>query len=193
MADVLKTRAAPLQELKKAQAVFIEAPSITKARYEHEMLDLVSRIRNLRTDVMVIVQPSLRRKSNRTLWVQKWNNFSRAPFKFKQTCSCKTGNAVSGCHFPCMIGSTKEIKLEACCEVPTLSSTSESSLRSLCGSITRLASDFRLYPSGDTASGTCSHLSQSGGTAIAPCNSPVGPDRQSVRSTGTAGAQRTPN
>ena len=87
---------APMHEFSEAQAVFIEAPAITKARYEHEMLDLVTKLHNQQKEVVLIVQPSLRRKSNRTLWVQKWNTLRQAPFKFKQTCSCKTGNAVKG-------------------------------------------------------------------------------------------------
>ena len=81
LAEVLASLQTPMLEFKEAKAVLIEAPAITKARYEHDMLDLVTKIHNLQTEVLLIVQPSLRRKSNRTLWVQKWNNLRKAPFK----------------------------------------------------------------------------------------------------------------
>ena len=131
-----------MQELSETKAVFIEAPAITKIRYEHEMLDLVTKVHNQQKEVVLIVQPSLRRKSNRTLWVHKWNTNRKSPFKFKQTCSCKLGNAVQGCHFTCMIGSTRELNLGACNEVPTFSAMSQSAFRSLIGTVGGIISHF---------------------------------------------------
>ena len=87
---------APLDELSTAHAVVLEAPPIVTARFEHDMLSLVSKIVAQGPEVAIIVQPSLRRKSNKTLWVHRWKRLVHAPFKFRQTCSCKTGNAVPG-------------------------------------------------------------------------------------------------
>ena len=141
---MLKSQSAPMQELSEAKAVFIEAPAITKARYEQDMLELVSKVQKLHKDVVLLVQPSLRRKSNRTLWVHKWNNHRQVPFKFKQTCSCKLGNTVKGCHFTCMIGSTRELRLDGCNEVPTFCGTSQSALKSLSGTVSGLLTHFCL-------------------------------------------------
>merc|ERR1711989_186859 len=109
---------APLDELSTAHAVVLEAPPITAVRFEHDMLNLVARIQAQGRAVAIIVQPSLRRKSNKTLWVHRWNSLEHVPFKFRQTCSCKTGNAVAGCHLTCLIGASKEIDLSPCAEVP---------------------------------------------------------------------------
>ena len=98
---------------------------------KHHQLDVVQRIRSTGPEVLIIVQPSLRRKSNKTLWVHKWNRLDKAPFRFHQTCSCKHGTEVQGCHLTCLIGSSFEMHLEPCGEVPTLSATSQAACVSL--------------------------------------------------------------
>ena len=122
--DVLVNMTAPLDELSTAHLVVLEAPPIVTARFEHTFLSLVQRIRASGPHVSTIVQPSLRRKSNKTLWVHRWNRLRNAPFKFRQTCTCQTGNAVPGCHMTLLIGSTLPHDVSPCAEVPTLSTTS---------------------------------------------------------------------
>jgi len=126
---------APLQELSTAQLVVIEAPPITVPRFEHDFLAMIQKIRTLGPEVAVIVQPSVRRKSNKTLWVLKWNNLHHAPFRFYQTCSCQTGNTVKGCHLTCLVGTSSNVRCSPCSEVPTSSATSTASVVSLGGTI----------------------------------------------------------
>ena len=113
----------------------------------------------------------------------------QAPFKFKQACSCRVGNS-SSCHFTCMIGNTRDLKIEPCIEVPTLSATSQVTLRSLCGTITHLLPEFRSNVSDATARGTCSFPSQSFTPSSDP-NPPTEPVSTRGVTTGIAGAQRT--
>ena len=65
--DMMAHMTAPLDELSTAHAVVLEAPPIVTARFEHDMLSLVSKIMAQGPAVAIIVQPSLRRKSNETL------------------------------------------------------------------------------------------------------------------------------
>ena len=90
-------------------------------------------------ETLVIVQPSMRRRSNKTLWVHRWNQLHQSPFKFYQTCSCQTGNAVPGCHLTCYVGASKSITLSPCSEIPTLSATPEASVVSLGGTLNYLS------------------------------------------------------
>ena len=87
---------APLQELTAADLVVLEVPPITEQNFECNLLNLTYKIRNLGPEVLIVVQPSLRRKSNKSIWVHRWNQMPHAPFKFTQTCSCKTGNTIPG-------------------------------------------------------------------------------------------------
>ena len=96
--DMIRNVTAPLDELSTAHAVVLEVPSVVQQRFEHDMLDLVGRVMRQCSRVAIIVQPSLRRKSNKSLWVHRWNRLREAPFKFRQTCSCQMGNLVPGCH-----------------------------------------------------------------------------------------------
>ena len=152
---------APLDELSTAHAVVLEAPPITAVRFEHDMLNLVARIQAQGPAVAIIVQPSLRRKSNKTLWVHRWNRLEHVPFKFRQTCSCKTGNAVPGCHLTCLIGASKEIDVSACAEVPTLSATSEATVACLGGVLFTLCTCL-LSAEGDGGSDTLASAAPSG-------------------------------
>ena len=121
--DMMRSATAPLDELSSAHAVLLEAPPIVTPRFEHDMLDLVAKVLNQCPRVAIIVQPSLRRKSNKTLWVQRWNKLQCAPFKFRQNCSCQLGNAVPGCHLTLFIGTSQGVPMSPCAEVPTLSAT----------------------------------------------------------------------
>ena len=81
----------------------------------------------------------IRRKSNKTLWVSRWNRLRDAPFRFHQTCSCRVGNAVPGCHLALLIGTTMTDIMSPCAEVPTLSATPEAGLLCLGGTLLTLS------------------------------------------------------
>ena len=129
MADVK----APLQELSQAQAVVLEVPPVCRPKFEHDLLNLVHKILNITSTLVVLVQPSVRRKSNKALWLQRWNNMSGVPFRFYQTCSCKTGNTVPGCRLTCYVGCSRSLYLFPCNELPTICATSQASVESLGG------------------------------------------------------------
>ena len=112
--DVMSNSHVPLQEFSTADVVVFEIPPVVKPLFEHHLLDVVQRIRSTGPEVLIIVQPSLRRKSNKTLWVHKWNRLDKAPFRFHQTCSCKHDTEVQGCHLTCLICSSSEMHLEPC-------------------------------------------------------------------------------
>ena len=142
--DVLSHGTAPLHELSEVDLVIFEAPSVSRPQFEHTMLEAVQKVRALGPDVMVVVQPSLRRKSTKALWVSKWNYLAQAPFKFCQTCSCRTGNKVAGCHLTCFVGCSSALRTEPCAEIPTLSATTQASLESFGGTICNLTASLYL-------------------------------------------------
>ena len=61
------------------------------------------------------------------------------PFKFDQTCSCKTGNQVPGCHLT-YVGSSREVSIYACQHVPTLSTSPQAGVESLGATLKHLCS-----------------------------------------------------
>ena len=196
---------APLDELSTAHIVVLEVPPTAAARFEHDLLRLVARIRAQGPEVAVIVQPSLRKKSNKTLWIHRWNRLSHVPFKFYQTCSCKVGNAVPGCHLTCLVGATKTTNMSPCSEVPTLSVTSESRMQSLGGLLFSLCSCLLSNP-GDGRSALqpppsqrlgCNLVSSAPLGVATICTPPVSGEPSDCRVTGgsrhLAGSQQTPN
>ena len=122
--DIISSRDAPLHEFARAEIVVFEVPSITKPQFEHRMLEIVQKVRAIGPEVLIVIQPSLRRKSSKTLWVGKWNFLSHAPFKFHQTCSCKLSHLSPGCHLTCLVGCSTPLRVEACSAIPTLCTTS---------------------------------------------------------------------
>ena len=131
LASIISEQIAPFREFMSVDTVVMEVPPVAKPKFEHQMLNIVQRIRAAGPTVLLIVQPSLRRKSNKTLWVHKWSSMAEAPFRFGQTCSCKTGNKLPGCHLTCLIGCSQEMQLTACTEVPTIAATSAAAVSSL--------------------------------------------------------------
>ena len=129
--DIMASVTAPLHELSSAHVVVLEVPPVVAAGFERDLLNLVNKILALNVVVLVLVQPSLRRKSNRTLWVSKWNFLPYVPFKFYQTCSCKLGNGAPGCHLTYFVGCSGQVRTTSCSSVPTLSSSTTSSVASL--------------------------------------------------------------
>ena len=136
--DVLTKGAALFHEFSEADLVVFEVPPVTRPQFEHKMLDVVQKVLNSGPDVMVVVQPSLRRKTNKSLWISKWNMLSQAPFKFSQTCSCRTGNRIPGCHLTCYVGCSGKVTPGPCSEVPTLCTTSHAAIESFGGTVQHL-------------------------------------------------------
>ena len=82
----------------------------------------------------MIVQPSLRRRSNRSTWVSRWNQHSGfKPFLFREACSCRVGDGAPGCHITVYIGTGSDLKLEPCGAVPTAEITAQIASDSLRG------------------------------------------------------------
>ena len=79
LSDVWKSVDAPLQEFSSAHIVALELPPVVQLGYEHSVLSIVQKMLAVGTQVLMIVQPSLRRKSNKALWVHKWNFLEHAP------------------------------------------------------------------------------------------------------------------
>ena len=78
--DMLASVTAPLHELSQAHVVALEIPPVVTPRFEHDLLNFVQRLLALNVEVVAVVQPSLRRKSNKTLWVHRWNYLHNVPF-----------------------------------------------------------------------------------------------------------------
>ena len=133
--DMLSSVTAPMHELSSAHLIALEIPPVVTVRFEHDLLNFVQKLLALNVHVLAVVQPSLRRRTNKTLWVHKWNQLPHVPFKFFQTCSCKTGNGVPGCHLTYYVGGSVTLKTEACGHVPTLSTSPQASLESLGGTL----------------------------------------------------------
>ena len=87
--DVMSKVTAPFHELSHAHVAVLEVPPSVAPLYEHKLLDTVSRIRAVGPGVALIVQPSMRRRSDKSLWGHKWNHLRDAPFRFYRTCSCQ--------------------------------------------------------------------------------------------------------
>lgn len=95
--DMLTSVKAPLTELSTAHVVVLEIPSVMAAKLEQNLLSLVQKMLAMNIVVLAIVQPSLRRKNDRSVWLHRWNHSRHTPFKFSQTCSCKCGDPVAKC------------------------------------------------------------------------------------------------
>ena len=137
--DVVSQLTAPFHELSHAHVAVLEVPPSVAPLYEHKLLDTITRIRAAGPEVAVIVQPSMRWRTDKSFWIHKWNQLRNALFKFFRTCSCQTGNSVKGCHFALYVGASWQLLLGPCVELPTLSSTSAASLLSLSGTLTAIA------------------------------------------------------
>ncbi len=133
--DIVASVKAPLHELSKAHLVMLEVPPVAAHRFEHDLLAVVQKVRLLGPEVAIIVQPSLRKRTNKTIWVHKWNFLPQAPFKFSQTCSCQMGDGAPGCHFTCYVGNTQHNKFGACQAVPTPTASPDAVQLGLSGTI----------------------------------------------------------
>ena len=123
-----------LPELSAASYVAIELPVNVESGFEEKVLSLVDRVRLQCPKIYMIVQPSLRRRSNRSTWVSRWNQHSGfKPFLFRETCSCRLGDGAPGCHITFYVGTGSDLKLEPCDAVPTTEITVQIASDSLRG------------------------------------------------------------
>ena len=178
--DMLASTPAPMYKLSTAHLVVVEVPPVVTSRFERDLLNYVHKLLALNVLVLAVVQPSLRRKTNTTLWVHKWNRMAHVPFKFYQTCSCKTGDCVQGCHLTYYVGSSRHIDLHPCVDALTYSTSLQASVESLGGTIKHLCS-LLLARYGGTA---LKHVSRAG-HAPAICHLATSSDN--------ARAQQTPD
>ena len=65
LADVLASKDAPFTEMASADLVMMEVPPVTKAQFEHRLLDTVARMQAASREIIMLVLPCLRRKSNK--------------------------------------------------------------------------------------------------------------------------------
>ena len=100
-----------LPELNAASLVATELPANVERGYEQYVLSFAARAMKHCPRILMIVQPSLRRRSNRSIWVTRWNQ-SRGikPFEFSRTCSCLVGNGVPGCHVTMYVGTSENLQ-----------------------------------------------------------------------------------
>ena len=137
--ELLASVKLPLDELSSAHLVAIEIPPVALKGFEHDLLHLVAKIRAIGPHVAIIVQPSLRRRTQQALWIHRWNKLDSRPFQIMQTCSCRLGNRCQGCHFPVLIGTTYSVELDSCSRVSTPGAQPLTLQSSLSGDLLALA------------------------------------------------------
>ena len=130
----------PLDEFSQQELVAFEIPPLRAQGFEKDFRIVVNNVHALGPQIACIVQPSFRQKTQKSLWVHKWNQMEEPPFRFCQTCSCKLGNGAPGCHFTMYIGTTLDFSPEPCSEVPSQSGTPESLMKSMVGTLTTMVS-----------------------------------------------------
>ncbi len=77
---------------------------MTQHGFEHDLLRMVSKIRQVGPQVAILVLPQERRQAQTALWVHKWNRIGHVPFVFTKTCVCRMGSTAPGFHFTVLIG-----------------------------------------------------------------------------------------
>ena len=58
-----------MHELSATHLVALEVPRVATAKFEHDLLNFAQKLLALHVPVLVVVQPSLRRKTNKALGV----------------------------------------------------------------------------------------------------------------------------
>ena len=96
--ELLASVKLPLDELSRAHLVVMEIPPAALSGFEHTLLRLIAKIRQLGVHVAVIVQPNLRKMTQQPFWAQRWNRLSHRPFTFVSACSCRISHVAPGCH-----------------------------------------------------------------------------------------------
>ena len=122
-----------LPELQAASLVAIELPANVESGYEQTVLSFTARALKQCPRMLMVVQPSLRRRSNRSTWVTRWNQHRGfKPFLFIQSCSCLAGSGAAGCHVPTYVGTTEDVKFQWCNSVPCTDISVQSAKEGLC-------------------------------------------------------------
>ena len=123
-----------LPELRSASLVATELPANVESGYEQHVLSFAAKALQQCPRLLMVVQPSLRRRSNRSIWVSRWNQTRGfKPFEFIQTCSCRAGDGVPGCHVTTYVGTTENLQWELCNAVPSTDISVQSAQASLAG------------------------------------------------------------
>ena len=86
----------PLDEFSCAHLVVLEIPPVCYPRAEHDVLSLIAKIRSTGPHVAVVIQPSVRRQTQKAHWVHRWNKLDARPFDIRMGCSCKGYNLAPG-------------------------------------------------------------------------------------------------
>ena len=71
LADMIADKENQMHEVKSAHLVAIEAPPVAKPLFEHELIALIRKIRALGPEVLLVIQPSIRKRSTRCLWAHR--------------------------------------------------------------------------------------------------------------------------
>ena len=80
--QVLSSNHSILQEFSNAKVVIFEVPPVTRPRFEFKMLQTVEKLRALGLDnILIRVQPSLRKKSNKALLGKQMEQYARSTFQ----------------------------------------------------------------------------------------------------------------
>ena len=82
----------------------MKVPPLTQHGFEHSLLRVVSKIRQVGPQVAIIVLPQERRQAQTALWVHKRNRIDHVPFVFTKTCVCRLGSTAPGFHFTVLLG-----------------------------------------------------------------------------------------
>ena len=89
--DLLHVKSS-LPEISQAWLVAAELPANVEDGFEQLALSFTAKVLKQCPRMLMVVQPSLRRRSNRSIRVLRWNQHSGfKPFVFVQTCSCRVG------------------------------------------------------------------------------------------------------
>ncbi len=77
--ELLASVKLPLDELSSAHLVAIEIPPVALKGLEYDLLHLVAKIRAIGPHVAIIVQPSLRRRTQQALWTGSYTPLTLPP------------------------------------------------------------------------------------------------------------------
>ena len=116
--DILHTDSLPFEEIRKSQLVIFEIPPLADVVTSAKVAKVIGLMSKDRQPFAMIVLPSLRRRSNKALWVHKWNRDNMAPCRFMQVCSCKVG-ADPTLHIPYYVACSETLSFAPCAEVPS--------------------------------------------------------------------------
>ena len=132
----------------QAPNVLLELPATGSENFHREVLKFVSHLSGAGKTIVALIQPNLRKRIARSVWVERWNTLQNTPFRFKQTCSCRFGTQH---HHTLFLGSTQLDSPEPCGEVADTGMSDEFRVHSLRQTAEQIAHSLRWdRPSADT-------------------------------------------